>query len=65
MMDFKYLAQCLACGKHSVNINYDHLHQNHGADGFVLGERKEKKKRIRTKSGEPTSEEKEVISKGV
>ena len=56
MMDIKYLAQCL---------NYYYLHQNHGADAFVSGEGRERRRGMKTKSGNLELKGKEVASKRI
>lgn len=60
-----YIAQCLTYGKHSIIVHSYYLHQNHGANEFVLEKNREKRRRMKTKSGEPTLEEKVVVGKGV
>ena len=53
-MDVMYLSPCL---------NYYYLHQNQGADEFVLGEGREKRRGMKTKSGKPNFKEKKVACK--
>lgn len=65
-MHVKDWVQCLTYGKHTVSVNYyHHLHQNYGADEFVLGKGAEKRRRMKTKSGEPTLKGEEMASTGV
>lgn len=51
--------------RQAVNVHFYYLHQNHGANEFIPAEDREKRRRMKTKLGEPTLEGKEVASKGV